>query len=61
MISISVIPHGHGDLPPINRARGNLVESVFGGEDGYEEAFFGRADYRLPEGSRGRRAGQGAV
>jgi hypothetical protein len=32
------------DLPPINRANGNLVRSVFGGEDGHEEAYFRRTD-----------------
>ncbi|WP_025250166.1 plasmid pRiA4b ORF-3 family protein [Pandoraea pnomenusa] len=49
------------DLPPINRATGNLVKSVFREEDGHEEALYGRADYWFPEGGRGGSAGQGTV
>lgn len=52
---------GYIDLPPINRSTGKLVESVFGEEDGHEEAVYGSATHRVPEGGRGRRGGQGAV
>jgi len=52
---------GLHDLPPINRSSGKLVESVFGEEDGHEEAVYGRANHRIPEGSRGWRGGQGAM
>jgi putative transposase len=43
MLCTNFLGKQNGDLLPINRARGNLVESVFGGEDGHEEAFFRRA------------------
>ncbi|NRO99370.1 alkyl hydroperoxide reductase, partial [Paraburkholderia sp. NMBU_R16] len=42
------------DLPPTNRASQNLVKFVFGEEDEHEEAFYGRANHRVSEGSRGR-------
>ncbi|NRO99775.1 hypothetical protein GWC77_28620, partial [Paraburkholderia sp. NMBU_R16] len=45
---------GVGDLPPTNRASQNLVKFVFGEEDEHEEAFYGRANHRVSEGSRGR-------
>ncbi|MHA6828264.1 hypothetical protein ACQUJV_18835, partial [Ralstonia pseudosolanacearum] len=39
---------GGCDLPPINRSTGKLVESVFGEEDGHEEAVYGSANHRVP-------------
>ncbi|NRO99787.1 hypothetical protein GWC77_28720, partial [Paraburkholderia sp. NMBU_R16] len=49
----SIAAHCDGDLPPTNRASQNLVKFVFGEEDEHEEAFYGRANHRVSEGSRG--------
>lgn len=52
---------GDSELPPTNRASQNLVQLVFGEEDGHEEALYGRANHRVSVGGRGRHAGQGSV
>lgn len=46
---------------PTNRVSQKLGKFVFGEEDEHEEALYGRANHRVAEGSRGRRAGKGAV
>ena len=51
----------NGEVPPLNSAAGNLVESVFEKENGLEEAVFRRADHRIFEAGGSRRAGEGIV
>jgi len=40
---------GTSDLPPLNSAKLNLVKSVFGKENGLEEAVYGRANHWVSE------------
>ena len=51
----------NGEVPPLNSAAGNLVESVFEKENGLEEAVFRGTDHWLSEAGGSRRAGDGIV